>query len=134
MWVHHFDFLRSRPRLTRRSNQKDGSPFKSGLGEISEFSCRQERKILDPNHVSVDTLSDTLFVKAFNRGGFLKDLTPKYQVLGSKPLIMKQNYQSVPKLIKNRRNRTKIGLCGTNISTPNLGIFLRKSKVDKWVS
>ena len=127
MWVHHFDFLRSRPRLTRGSYQEDGSPFKSGLGEISEFSCRQVRKILDPNHVSVDTLSDTLFFKAFNRGGFLKDLTPKYQVLESRPLIMKQNYQSVSKLIKNRRNRTKKWTLWDKHFNPKSWGFLEKS-------
>ena len=57
-------------RLTRKRNKGFGTQFKSGSGEISEFSCHQVREIVDNNHVSEDTLSDTLFFKAFNRGRF----------------------------------------------------------------
>ena len=74
-------------------------------------------------HVSVPTLSPTLFFKIIHRVIFLKDLTPKHQVLESKPLITKENYQSVPKLIEDRRNRTRTWVQWTKIfaSTPNLG-------------
>ena len=57
-------------RLTRKRNKGFGTQFKSGSGEISEFSCHQVREIVDNIHVLGDTLSDTLFVKAFNRGRF----------------------------------------------------------------
>ena len=85
-------------------------------------------------HVSVPTLSETLFFKIIHRVIFLKDLTPKHQVLESKPLITKENYQSVPKLIEDRRNRTKTWVQWTKIFQPKILGFLEKSQVDKWVS
>ena len=57
-------------RLTRKRNKGFGTQFKSGSGEISEFSCHQVREIVDNNHVSVTPLCTPLFFKAFNRGRF----------------------------------------------------------------
>ena len=111
-------------RLTRRRNKGFETQFKSGSGEISEFSCHQVREIVDYNHVSVPTLSPTLFFKIIHRVIFLKDLTPKHQVWESKPLITKENYQSVPKLIEDRRNRTKTWVQWTKIFQPKILGFL----------
>ena len=121
-------------RLTRKRNKGFGTQFKSGSGEISEFSCHQVREIVFNNHVSVPTLSETLFFKIIHRVIFLKDLTPKHQVLESKPLITKENYQLVSKLIEDRRNRTKTWVQWTKIFQPKILSFLEKSQVDKWVS
>ena len=57
-------------RLTRKRSKGFGTQFKSGSGEISEFSCHQVREIVDNNHVPVPPLSPPLFFKAFNRGRF----------------------------------------------------------------
>ena len=74
LWVQNIDFFDlvrdGCLRLTRKRNKGFGTQFKSGSGEISEFSCHQVREIVDNIHVSVGTLSGTLFVKAFNRGRF----------------------------------------------------------------
>ena len=138
MWVQNFDFFDlvrdGCLRLTRKRNKWFGAQFKSGSGEISEFSCHQVRENVFNNHVSVPTLSETLFFKIIHRVIFLKDLTPKHQVLESKPLITKENYQSVPKLIEDRRNRTKTWVQWTKIFQPKILGFLEKSQVDKWVS
>ena len=59
---------------------------------------------------------------------------PKYHVLGLKPLKTKQNYQPVPKLVKDRRNQTKNWTLWDKIFQSKILGFLGKSQVEKWVS
>ena len=56
----------------------------------------------------------------------------EYLVLESKPLITKEKYRSVSKLIKDRRNRTKFGFCWTICVKPNLECS-QKFSVEKWI-
>ena len=122
-WVSTWDRLGA---LIRSSNQGTGK-YRSGLGGILEFSCHQVRNILSPNHVSGGIHSGLHFEKAFNRDRFLKGLTPKYQVLESRPLITKKKINQCPKPIKDRRNRTKNWVLWDKIVQPQILSFLEKS-------
>ena len=87
-----------------------------------EFSCHQVRNILDPNHVSGGIHSGLHFEKAFNRDRFLKGLTPKYQVLESRPLTYnEEKNESVSKTDqRSSKSDKKLGSVGQNSPTPNL--------------
>ena len=79
------------------------------------------------NHVSGGLHSGLHFEKAFNRDRFLKGLTPKYQVLESRPLITKKKMNQCLKPIKDRRNRTKNWVLWDKIVQPQILSFLEKS-------
>ena len=78
-------------------------------------------------HVSNATLSATLFFKVFNRDRFLKGLTPKCQVLESRPLKTKQNYQcqNGSKIVEIGQ---KLAVCRTKYFNPKSWVFLKTRK------